>query len=113
MQELELKLSVFGDTTPKEHIEKIKKQVSEELYSKDVRFLMDLIQNAEDNDYAPDVQPSLEFVCTTEDVAGVGAPATLLVFNNEKGFQKQERANTRNRAPPPQSKKTKIIYGTA
>lgn len=47
------------------------------------------VQNAKDNDYAPDVQPSLEFVFTTEDVAGVGAPATLLVFNNEIGFQKQ------------------------
>lgn len=30
--------------TPKEHIEKIKEQLSDELYSKDVRLLMDLIQ---------------------------------------------------------------------
>ena len=96
--------------TPKEHIEKMRKhkfcigekenpltedlhhavkQLSAELYTKDVHFLMELIQNAEDNDYAPDVEPSLEFVITTEDVAGVNAGATLLVFNNEKGFQKQ------------------------
>lgn len=30
--------------TPREHIEKIKKQLSDELYSKDVRFLMNIIQ---------------------------------------------------------------------
>lgn len=29
--------------TPREHIEKIKKQLSDELYKKDVPFLMDLI----------------------------------------------------------------------
>lgn len=43
-------------------------------------------QNAEDNEYEPDVEPSLEFVVTSRDVTGVGASATLLVFNNEKGF---------------------------
>jgi hypothetical protein len=96
--------------TPKEHIEKMRKhkfcigekenpltedlhhavkQLSAELYTKDVHFFMELIQNAEDNDYAPDVEPSLEFVITTENVAGVNAGATLLVFNNEKGFQRQ------------------------
>lgn len=32
------------------------------------------------------VQPSLEFVITSRDITGTGAPATLLVFNNEKGF---------------------------
>ncbi|XP_057835750.2 protein NO VEIN isoform X1 [Cryptomeria japonica] len=47
---------------------------------------MELIQNAEDNEYAADVEPSLEFVVTSRDVTGAGAPATLLVFNNEKGF---------------------------
>jgi hypothetical protein len=34
----------------------------------------------EDNNYVPDVDPSLEFVFTTKDVAGVGVNATLLVF---------------------------------
>ncbi|XP_059067210.1 protein NO VEIN-like [Cryptomeria japonica] len=93
--------------TPREHIEEIRrdkfsiggkenpltedlhhavKHLSAELYTKDVHFLMELIQNAEDNEYEPDVEPSLEFVVTSRDVTGVGAPATLLVFNNEKGF---------------------------
>ncbi|GLJ45914.1 hypothetical protein SUGI_0966750 [Cryptomeria japonica] len=93
--------------TPREHIEEIRRKkfsiggeenalsedlhhavrhLSAELYTKDVHFLMELIQNAEDNQYEPDVEPSLEFVVTSRDVTGVGAPATLLVFNNEKGF---------------------------
>eukprot|EP01018_Ginkgo_biloba_P017680 Gb_37162 [translate_table: standard] len=95
--------------TPKEHIEEIRvrkfsiggednpltedlhhavKHLSAELYTKDVHFLMELIQNAEDNTYPPNVEPSLEFLITTRDVAGVGAPATLLIFNNERGFNK-------------------------
>jgi hypothetical protein len=50
---------------------------------------MELIQNAEENNYAPDVDPSLEFAFTTKDVAGVGVNATLLVFfNREIGFLK-------------------------
>jgi len=42
-----------------------------------------------DNNYALDVDPLLEFVFTTKDVAGVGVNATLLFFNNEIGFQKR------------------------
>ncbi|CAI0453565.1 unnamed protein product, partial [Linum tenue] len=94
--------------TPKEHIEQLRrrtfsigedeenplaamldqavKYLSAELYAKDVHFLMELIQNAEDNEYSEGVGPSLEFVITSRDITGTGAPATLLVFNNEKGF---------------------------
>ena len=43
-------------------------------------------QNAEDNDYAANVEPSVEFVMTSRDITGVGASPTLLVFNNENGF---------------------------
>ena len=32
------------------------------------------------------MDPSLEFVLTSRDITNTGAPATLLVFNNEKGF---------------------------
>ncbi|KAI3926832.1 hypothetical protein MKW92_021610, partial [Papaver armeniacum] len=42
--------------------------------------------NAEDNEYSDGVKPSLEFVMTTTDITATGAPATLLVCNNEKGF---------------------------
>ncbi|CAN0915895.1 Protein NO VEIN [Linum grandiflorum] len=93
--------------TPREHIEELRrrrfsigkkqnplasmldqavKYLSAELYAKDVHFLMELIQNAEDNEYPDGVDPSLEFVITSRDITGTGAPATLLVFNNEKGF---------------------------
>lgn len=43
-------------------------------------------QNAEDNEYQEGVDPSLEFVITSRDITGTGAPATLLMFNNEIGF---------------------------
>ncbi|KAF9668073.1 hypothetical protein SADUNF_Sadunf15G0089400 [Salix dunnii] len=93
--------------TPKQHIEHIRKTtfsiggeknplarmldqavkyLSAELYAKDVHFLMELIQNAEDNEYSDEVDPSLEFVITSRDITNTGAPATLLMFNNEKGF---------------------------
>lgn len=44
------------------------------------------VQNAEVNTYGEQVHPSLEFLLTREDVAGTGASATLLVFNNEVGL---------------------------
>ncbi|KAJ9676552.1 hypothetical protein PVL29_021860 [Vitis rotundifolia] len=47
---------------------------------------MELIQNAEDNEYPEGVNPSLELVITSQDITDTGAPATLLIFNNEKGF---------------------------
>lgn len=44
------------------------------------------LQNAEDNEYSEGVDPSLEFVVTSRDITATGAPATLLIFNNERGF---------------------------
>lgn len=44
------------------------------------------MQNAEDNEYPDGVEPSLEFLITSQDITATGATATLLVFNNEKGF---------------------------
>ncbi|KAF6161573.1 hypothetical protein GIB67_009452 [Kingdonia uniflora] len=98
-------------TSPREHIEEIRrkkfsigarepntltedlhqavKNLSAELYAKDVHFLMELIQNAEDNEYSEGIKPSLEFVLTSEDITATGAKSTLLVFNNEKGFFKK------------------------
>lgn len=45
-----------------------------------------MLQNAEDNEYLEGVDPSLEFVITSRDITATGAPATLLIFNNEIGF---------------------------
>jgi len=46
-------------------------------------------QNAEDNKYAEGVSPSLEFIITSKDITATGASATLLIFNNEKGFSRE------------------------
>lgn len=35
------------------------------------------------------MDPSLEFVITSDDITATGAPATLLIFNNEKGFSEK------------------------
>ena len=35
--------------------------LSEELYTKDLHFVLEFIQNADDNSYAPGVSPTLEF----------------------------------------------------
>ncbi|CAL9136813.1 unnamed protein product [Musa textilis] len=122
-------------TGPRDHIERIRREryyigreeknplaedihqavnyLSEELYSKDVHFLMELIQvvvlniflvlslfavmaalrmdsmnsNAEDNKYKEGVTPSLEFVITSKDITMTGAGSTLLLFNNEIGLK--------------------------
>ncbi|CAI0455818.1 unnamed protein product [Linum tenue] len=58
-------------------LDKVVKYLSAELYAKD---------NAEDNVYSNEVDPSLEFIITSRDITGTGAPTTLLLFNNEKGF---------------------------
>lgn len=101
-------MALYAMPTPREHVEKIRTEkfligsekahrileefhgtvelLSDELYAKDVHFFMELIQNAEDNEYQEGVDPSLEFVITSRDITGTGAPATLLMFNNEVGF---------------------------
>ncbi|XP_059444849.1 uncharacterized protein LOC132176607 isoform X3 [Corylus avellana] len=81
------KFSIGGKENPlTEDLHQAVKNLSAELYAKDVHFLMELIQNAEDNNYLEGVDPSLEFIITSQDITATGAPATLLIFNNEKGF---------------------------
>ncbi|KAI5647841.1 hypothetical protein M9H77_33850 [Catharanthus roseus] len=82
-----VKFSIGGEPNPlTEDLHQAVKNLSAELYAKDVHFLMELIQNAEDNEYEEGVKPSLEFVITSKDITATGAPATLLIFNNERGF---------------------------
>lgn len=52
-------------------------KLSRELYASDVHFVMELIQNADDNIYADGVIPSVKFELYQH---------ALLVFNNEIGF---------------------------
>ncbi|CAL4984462.1 unnamed protein product [Urochloa decumbens] len=76
-----------GETNPlAEDMHQAVNYLSQELYSKDVHFLMELVQNAEDNEYPSGVVPSLEFLITSEDITRSGASSTLIIFNNESGF---------------------------
>lgn len=55
------------------------KRLSEELYDKESHFVLELIQNADDNKYPDGTQPSLSFKIE---------PARIVVSNNEVGFAK-------------------------
>ncbi|OMO50900.1 hypothetical protein CCACVL1_30168 [Corchorus capsularis] len=91
IEEIRSKKFAIGSKEPNPLTEDLHHAVtslSAELYTKDVHFLMELIQNSEDNAYPDGVQPTLEFVLTTRDITRTGAPSTLLVFNNEVGFTK-------------------------
>ena len=56
------------------------KLLSEELYSKPTRFLLELIQNADDNKYSTDVTPQLSIVYRRDGYLWMGC--------NELGFSK-------------------------
>ena len=45
-----------------ERIGRALQRLSQELYSKDTHFVLELVQNADDNSYAPGVLPALEFI---------------------------------------------------
>ena len=49
-------------------------RLSQDLYSKDVHFVLELVQNADDNAYLPEVCPALEFIL--EDMG-------ITIMNNE------------------------------
>jgi len=53
------------------------KTLSEDLYSKETHFVLELVQNADDNDYAHGVDPEISFHFSS---------TRLLVQNNEVGF---------------------------
>eukprot|EP00775_Hariotina_reticulata_P013386 gene13386-13513_t len=53
-------------------------KLSEELYSNDVHFVLELVQNADDNKYGPGTCPMLELVLTSGAVS---------LVNNELGFR--------------------------
>ena len=56
-------------------------RLSEELYTRDTHFVLELIQNADDNKYSIGVEPSLVFVVDNESVTAM---------NNERGFSEQD-----------------------
>ncbi len=63
------------------------KILSEQLYSKDIHFIFELIQNAEDNHYREDVVPELSFELLSHDPTNTpGCNGCLVIKNNEVGF---------------------------
>uniref|UniRef100_A0A0G4FY71 SWIM-type domain-containing protein n=1 Tax=Chromera velia CCMP2878 TaxID=1169474 RepID=A0A0G4FY71_9ALVE len=57
------------------------KRLSEDLYSGEIHLVMELIQNADDNRYAPGVTPTMAFLVT---------PRGLAAFVNETGFSEAD-----------------------
>ncbi|XP_030507403.2 protein NO VEIN [Cannabis sativa] len=54
--------------------------LSQELYSQDSHFLLELVQNADDNIYPENVEPTLTFILQD---------SGIIVLNNERGFSAQ------------------------
>ncbi|CAI8618591.1 unnamed protein product [Vicia faba] len=54
--------------------------LSQELYSQDSHFILELVQNADDNNYSESVEPTLAFILQNSGIA---------VLNNERGFSAQ------------------------
>lgn len=64
------------------------KILSEQLYSKDIHFIFELIQNAEDNHYHDNDVPALSFELLAVDPTNTpGCKGCLVVRNNETGFE--------------------------
>ncbi|HAT81796.1 MAG TPA: hypothetical protein DCS17_10715, partial [Flavobacterium sp.] len=60
--------------------------LSKELYAKDIHFILELIQNAQDNSYQ-ERQPDIEFLLLDYDPTGTeNSDGCLCLFNNEIGF---------------------------
>jgi hypothetical protein len=63
--------------------------LASKLYSSDVHFVMELIQNADDNHYQEGVDLSIHFVFDSVSNAAGKKSATLMVMNNEVGFSER------------------------
>lgn len=66
-----------GTKMLREQLNNTLKLLSEDLYSDDTHFVSELIQNADDNEYEPNVVPRLTFSLN---------PNKLVIVNNEIGF---------------------------
>jgi hypothetical protein len=73
---------------PRESLAGSVETLAHELYTKDTHFVFELIQNAEDNDYSPEIPPSLSFAVRQQGIEGE-AGLVLIVRNNETGFEEK------------------------
>lgn len=82
--------SGLGGGENEEDLHRAIEHLSEDLYSKDVHFILELIQNAEDNPYTTGKDPQLVFKILPEDpTLTPDTDGALLVINNESGFQEK------------------------
>ena len=63
-----------------ETLDRALEELSTNLYKKDFHFIMELIQNAEDNSYKENQEPSLKFILSED---------YLIIQNNEVGFKEE------------------------
>jgi HSP90 family molecular chaperone len=63
------------------------KHLAEGLYTRNAHFIFELIQNAEDNTYGIDIEPSLNFLLLKSDpTCSQNSDGALIIENNEIGF---------------------------
>lgn len=62
------------------------KNLAEELNAKETHFILELLQNAEDNTYPTGVEPELHISVEANDPTGTGGDGCLYLLNNEVGF---------------------------
>lgn len=68
---------LLGVRNLRRNLDQALRLLSEDLYSKQTHFVLELIQNADDNNYRDDIVPTLSFRLS---------PNRLVVSNNEAGF---------------------------
>jgi hypothetical protein len=68
------------DNPKTEMLKKALARLSGDLYSEDTHFVMELVQNADDNSYRDGVQPTLKIQLNRR---------AVVVFNNEVGFSQK------------------------
>jgi len=83
-----------GSPRPKGRVEagyhRAIKALAEDLNSKDIHFILELIQNAEDNLYADGVKPDLTFHLSRTDPTRSRRAGALVLINNEIGLRPED-----------------------
>ena len=64
-------------------------RLSQELYSKDTHFVLELIQNADDNHYPPHLSVGTSSAGAVPTLKFILSPDCVVVLNNEAGFTEQ------------------------
>ena len=81
--------AVDGDSGYLRMLSNAVERLSIDLYDKETHFLLELIQNAEDNKYGESIPPEVFMVLTDDDPTESGADGCFCLFNNELGFEKE------------------------